>query len=386
MFNFSKKQIAVVNDVIEWYNTSSIQYITLGGYAGTGKTTILSHISNQLHSKDPDLTIAFCCLTGKATKVLERKLRNAKAIYPIDYIGTIHSLIYKPVLDSKDNIIGWEKIKREDFEYSLLILDESSMISEDVWADLLSFEIPILAVGDHGQLPPIKGRFNLMKNPGLRLEEVFRQDRQNPIIKVSEIARKYGKIPFKNFSNTVKKIRQSDPETQDLLNNIFETFDNSTMILCGYNRTRIKLNHSIRAIHFDLEQPQIGDRVICLKNNRERNIFNGMTGTIQEIYDGKKTGVEYYEALILLDYEKHPFWGEISKEQFNRAELIDLKKENLNYFDYGYALTVHKAQGSEAKRVTVFEERFPKMDDETYARWLYTAVTRAQEELIIIGN
>jgi exodeoxyribonuclease-5 len=60
-------------------------------------------------------------------------------------------------------------------------------------------------------------------------------------------------------------------------------------------------------------------------------------------------------------------------------------KAEIDLFDFGYALTVHKAQGSQAQKVVLFEERFSKMDDETWCRWLYTGVTRAGEELYIIG-
>ena len=115
------------------------------------------------------------------------------------------------------------------------------------------------------------------------------------------------------------------------------------------------------------------------------DIYNGMTGTILDISKATLYGYSFYDTEISLDFEKEPFWGKISIEQFNSPTLVDLRREELNYFDYGYALTVHKAQGSQAKRVVVFEERFSKMDDQTYARWLYTAVTRAEQELYIIG-
>jgi exodeoxyribonuclease V len=385
MITFSKKQQNVINSVLQWFKCNKYQYITLGGYAGTGKTTLLGHMCDLLHKEKKNLNIAFCSLTGKASRVLERKLRDTDSIYPTDYIGTIHRLIYRPIVDRKGNIVGWEKIPKEEFAYSLIVADEASMISQDIWIDLLSFEVPILAVGDHGQLPPIHGTFNLMKDPQLKLEDIFRQESTNPIIKVSEIARKEGTIPFKEYSQYVKKLKKEDINTQDILTNIFETYDNSTMVLCGYNTSRVNLNKSIRDLHFDKPTPQIGDRVICLKNNRNLNIYNGMTGTIQEIYEEKKNGFKYYNSQISLDYETEPFWGKVSIEQFNSCNLNDLHMEDMNYFDFGYAFTVHKAQGSEAKRVVVFEERFSKMNDDTYARWLYTAVTRAQEQLYIVS-
>ena len=383
--NLSKTQTEVISSILDWFSQSKYQYITLGGYAGTGKTTILGHITQRLHKRDKGIRIAFCSFTGKASRVLDRKLKESDAVFDTDYIGTIHRLIYRALVDENQNIIGWEKIPREELRYSLIVVDEASIVTQDIWSDLLSFDIPILAVGDHGQLPPISSSFNLMLEPELKLEEIFRQEEGNPIIKFSEIARKYGTLPFESLSTVVKKIRKSDEETQDILMEIFNTFDENTMILCGYNRTRINLNKQIRGLHFDSSTPQVGDRVICLKNNRNMDIYNGMTGTILDISKATLYGYSFYDTEISLDFEKEPFWGKISIEQFNSPTLVDLRREELNYFDYGYALTVHKAQGSQAKRVVVFEERFSKMDDQTYARWLYTAVTRAEQELYIIG-
>lgn len=383
--NLSKTQISIIDSLIDWFKTSKQQYITLGGYAGTGKTTILGHISKLIHDEKKDIKIAFCSYTGKASRVLERKLKENKALYPSDYIGTIHRLIYRPIVDDADNIIGWEKIPSTEFKYSLIVIDEASMVTEDIWNDLLSFNVPILAVGDHGQLPPINSSFNLMSNPELKLEEIYRQEEDNPIIKISQMARKDGNIPFDIFGKNIKKIRKEDSDTQDILMDIFETFDENTMVLCGYNTTRIKLNKAIRSLHFDKEIPLVNDRVICLKNNRNENIFNGMTGNILSISKEKLHGFSYYNTEIALDYEDYTFWGKISIDQFNSPTLVDLKIKDINYFDFGYALTVHKAQGSQAKRVVVFEERFSKMDDDTYSRWLYTAVTRAEKELYIVG-
>lgn len=384
-FELSKSQIKVSENILDWYKLSKSQYTTLGGYAGTGKTTLLGYLSNFLHNDDKKLKIAFCSYTGKATRVLNRRLRDTKSLQNTDFIGTIHRLIYRAILDDKDNIIGWEKIPEEEFKYDLIVVDEASMVTEDIWKDLLSFGRPILAVGDHGQLPPVNSSFNLMSNPDQTLEEIYRQELNNPIIKVSEIARKYGNIPFEEFSRSVKKLNKEESDTQDTIRDIFDSFNDDTMVLCGYNKTRINLNKAIRSLRFDTPNPQIGDRVICLKNNRLMEIFNGMTGTILDISREGNEELKYYEAEISLDFEDIPFWGKISIEQFNSIDLVEKTNRDINYFDFGYALTVHKAQGSQARRVVVFEERFPKMDDDTFRRWLYTAVTRAEEELYIIA-
>jgi exodeoxyribonuclease-5 len=384
-FELSKKQLNVAESILDWFKSSKYQYITLGGYAGTGKTTLLGYLSEYLFKERKDLKIAFCSYTGKASRVLYRKLMDVGFSNSKCYIGTIHRLIYRAVVDDDDNIIDWEKIPEDDFNYDLIIVDESSMVTEDIWKDLLSFNRPLLAVGDHGQLPPVKGTFNLMENPNFKLEEIYRQESNNPIIKLSEIVRKYGTLPYEEFSKSVKKLRKEETETQELISNMFNSFNEDMMVLCGYNRTRINLNKGIRALHFDTPTPQVGDRVICLKNNRVQEIFNGMTGTISDITKESTGGMNYYDTEISLDYEDTPFWGKISIEQFNSTELKEKPIENLNYFDFGYALTVHKAQGSQAKKVILFDERFPKMTDDDYRRWLYTAITRAEEELYIVG-
>jgi exodeoxyribonuclease-5 len=384
-FELSKKQLSVAESILDWFKSSKYQYITLGGYAGTGKTTLLGYLSEYLFKERKDLKIAFCSYTGKASRVLYRKLMDVGFSNKDCYIGTIHRLIYRAVVDENDNIIDWEKISEDEFKYDLIIVDESSMVTEEIWKDLLSFNRPILAVGDHGQLPPVKGSFNLMEKPNLTLEEIYRQEINNPIIKLSEMVRKYGTLPYEEYSKCVKKLRKEDIDTQELISNMFESFNEDMMVLCGYNRTRINLNKGIRALHFDSPMPQVGDRVICLKNNRTAEIFNGMTGTILDITKESNGENSHYETEISLDYEETPFWGKISIEQFNSTELKEKPIEDLNYFDFGYALTVHKAQGSQAKKVILFDERFPKMTDDDYRRWLYTAVTRAEEELYIVG-
>lgn len=386
-FELSDKQQSAVKNILGWYQGGNNQYITLGGYAGTGKTTLMGFLSKVLREKDKKIKIAFCSFTGKAARVLQRKLRDTNSIYKYDYTGTIHRLIYRPVTDDKGEVINWERMATDEFLYDLIVVDEASMITRNIWNDLLSFKKPILAVGDHGQLPPIDGNFNLMENPQLRLEEIYRQQINNPIIKVSEIARKYGRIPVEEFSNTVKKLDKKNPDTGELLESMFESYDTDTMVLTGYNRSRVRLNQGIRQLlGFETPTPSQGDRVICLKNNHKEEIFNGMMGTVLNVIEGNLDGYEYYDAEIELDEEDYPYFGKISKDQFGQQGTTNNVIDGVDLFDFGYALTVHKAQGSQAKRVVVFEERFSRMDDEMWRRWLYTAVTRAVEELYIVGE
>jgi len=242
-------------------------------------------------------------------------------------------------------------------------------------------------VGDHGQLPPIGGSFHLIANPELELLEIHRQAQTNPIIALSIQARQSGYIHPGIYGKVVRKLNNEDGDTQEIISELLANYSPDTLILCGYNKTRKKLNLYIRnALGFSSPLPQPGDRVICLRNNHEKHIFNGMTGTLLTIKDAAK---DWYLAEIQMDGEDGVYKGLISKNQFMSDTALNFtdKRSTIlmgDLFDFGYALTVHKAQGSQAKRVILFEERFTRMDDEEWRRWLYTGVTRAEEELYII--
>lgn len=387
MFRPSKDQKNALDTLMMWFcDKNKSPFITLGGYAGTGKTTLIAEIRKKVYKDNKKINVAFLSYTGKASRVLRSKLVKFEALYDNDFVGTIHSLIYSPIEDDKQEIIGWEK--RDAIYYDLLIIDESSMIDANIWDDLLSYEVPIIAVGDHGQLPPINSKFNLMEKPDLVLEHIHRQAKGNPIIALSIEARIKGMIPAGVYGRYTKKFSKEKEGIQDIVDDLLDSYNEDTMILCGYNHTRIKLNQHIRAKRdFQLPYPEAGDRVICLRNNREKEIMNGMIGTIMII---EKHDDDWFYATIQMDGNNTVFEGLILAEQFNRREPLNFTKRRYltlkgDLFDFGYALTVHKAQGSQAKRVILFEERFSKMDDETWRRWLYTAVTRAEKELYIIG-
>jgi exodeoxyribonuclease-5 len=334
-----------------------------------------------------DLKVGFASYTGKAARVLKTKLTEQNVVLPQDTVGTIHSLIYSPIINEKQEIIGWMTKKKID--RTLLIIDEASMVDETIWRHLLSYKVPIIVVGDHGQLPPIRGSFNLMQNPQLRLEEIHRQASDNPIIGLSIQAREHGIIRPGIYSDMVKKFNLNEYDAQEQVEELLNSFNEDTLVLCGYNATRVRLNRHIRSLRgFESPLPIAGDRVICLRNNHEKNIYNGMLGIIEAIEDADD---DWYLARIALDDEPAPYKGLIAKAQFGSNTTLNFtsrrsKMMRGDLFDFGYALTVHKAQGSQAKRVILFEERFRQMNDDEWKRWLYTAVTRAEEELYIFAR
>ncbi|MBI2596805.1 ATP-binding domain-containing protein [Candidatus Daviesbacteria bacterium] len=384
----SSDQKFVLESLLSWVRNPKNGFITVGGYAGTGKTTITSVLRVLLKKQSPNLSISFACFTGKASIVLKSKLIEQKAIFNGDTIGTIHSLMYKPRIDKNGQIIGWRRVSKIDAD--LIIVDEASMVTKDMWQDLCSYNIPIIAIGDHGQLPPVGDTYSLMDNPSLKLETIHRHAQDNPILQIATLARTTGQIPFKEFSPFVKKVPRGTTDAQEIIDNIFSNFNENTLILCGRNTTRVKLNQQIRQkMGLTSDEPIIGERVICLKNNYKnltRPIYNGMIGKLVKLAPSDK---HWYEAEIIFQDDPEPFQGRISKYQFHKEKYLEEVK-GIHYteigdrFDFGYALTVHKSQGSQADIVLLFEEPSTYWEDELWNRWLYTAVTRAVKQLYII--
>lgn len=386
----STDQKLALQAILKWLRTPNRQpnYLTFGGYAGTGKTTITALLRSLLHQKNPKLKVALVSFTGRAAQVLKVTLKKKQALYPQDFTGTIHSLIYAPVIGQGGKIISWSK--KDKLDYQLIVVDEASMVNAELWHDLVSFDLPILAIGDHGQLPPINDSFNLMKQPQIKLEKIHRQAADNPIIKLSIQARKAGKIPVGKFASGVEKLNAYESETQERVEELMRSAGDETLILCGYNHTRIKINNFMRQARFfePGPEPQINDRLICLKNNHQKNIYNGMIGTLKHI---NIVDDNFYYCEIEFAENDTLYQGNVYRHQFGNqqttghtpAEKELIKQADL--FDFGYGLTVHKAQGSQAKRVILFEERFKQMDDQQWRRWLYTGITRAEKELYLIG-
>lgn len=391
--DLTREQRTVVDAVLDWRRELARPFITVGGYAGTGKTTILGPLRQNLADEFEGTRVAFCAFTGKAASVLRSKLKVHRALRKEDYCGTIHGLIYEAEADELGRLFTWHRV--DEIPFDLIVVDEASMVGERLWADLSAFGIPVVAIGDHGQLPPIEGTLNLVAEPELRLETIHRQAADNPIIKLSLLARTEGEIPFGHFGPGVEKLPRADDATGDRLEREFAQFDAETMVLCGYNRTRIALNRHIREkLGIEGEGLVPGERIICLQNNwsaRQHPVFNGMLGTVVSAEPESEEGVlHWYNVLFQMDGEDRMYIGQISAHQIDQPKRVEqveglLPLEIGDRFDRGYALTVHKAQGSQARRVILFEQKSRFWEGEAYRRWLYTAVTRAEEELLIVA-
>ena len=346
------EQLAVVEYLTDF--TKDIQ--TLGGLAGTGKTTVIKTLTERLPR------FAVCAYTGKAANVLRRK--------GISAASTIHSLIYKP-----EEVVTWVNgkrrvttrwIRRDRVPYDGFIVDEASMVSESIHFDLLSYDLPIIYVGDHGQLPPVEGNLNLMTNPDVTLTTIHRN--AGEIARFAQFIRHgYPPIDWKQHRDYTGEVQFIDMAA--MVDDSFAKGDNQ--IITAYNSTRVGINALVRHMRgCPADRPVVGDRVICLQNDRTIGVFNGMQGTITAIVGDEMT--------FLAD-EDRPYRVRFIPEQFGSVHKPKRDRKGRIPFDYTYAVTCHKAQGDEWDQVLVFEQRCRGWE---HARWAYTAASRAREKLV----
>lgn len=349
---FSEDQELVLGKIETWKQNKPKQTLTLGGFGGTGKTTIIAYLANTWAGT---ATAAFC---GKAANVLRNKGIAAT---------TIHGLIYEPYDDGVT--VRFRKKKRLDGVVTIII-DEASMVNTPIYEDLLSFRKPILFVGDHGQLEPIGDNPNLMKEPELRLERIHRQAQDNPILRLATAFREGRPVPdWQDPKGRLSILPRLDFDAALEANP-------GAQVICGFNNTRHDTNRTIRARRkFTDVMPQPGELLICLRNNRIFNIFNGQQATCTG--RGRDAG-----GIIELDMateDGRRFRVPCLKRQFG-VNLIDEHRGNdVALYDFGYCLTAHKSQGSEFDSVVVKEEISSNWNA---PRWRYTVGTRAQEKLI----
>lgn len=409
MIKLTDSQLEAANGIIDRFvNHQNI--VKLVGFAGTGKTTLIREFVLKYKSvkKSQTLAIAYVTYTGKASSVLKAKISDM--MEKQDFCGTIHSLLYKPVfkkdeMSGKQVISKWVKV---DFlPFDLIIIDESSMLPQDILSDLKTYKIPMLLVGDHGQLPPVsENQESALLNPDFVLTEIHRQCADNPIIQLSQYVRNLGILPESGiWSSDVFKLPWNHNKCKELFNNL--SFDNNDLIiLCGFNKTRVKINDMVRErLGYNLNEPYPGEKVICLKNNRTNGIMNGQTGTLL-LSMPKSTDIS--EMTISID-GAHIYNGKVSLKNFGKetydqsnSKMYDKDIQNkfkyiknrkkyaaeapADMFDFSYCISVHKSQGSEWNNIVLIDQKPSFWDDEYYAKWLYTGITRAKTKLFIIGN
>lgn len=404
--DFSPQQSEALEKVSRWLQSAGRhdyqQIFRLFGYAGSGKTTLAIQIAHMVSGSD----VLFAAFTGKAALVMRKKGCWGAS--------TLHSLIYKPRREWRDkeedsrrsdDVPEWEINPDSPVRYAkLVIVDECSMVNEELARDLLSFGTPVLVLGDPAQLPPVSGAgFFTEHAPDAMLTEVHRQAADNPIIRIATDIRLGNEVKFGSHKGPVAGqgvaiIRRGELKLDSELA--------AGQVLCGKNDTRVSINKRLRAaLRFfgklekaDHDFPVLGDRVICLKNKRDRALLNGSIWTVSEILDrmpgNKRRGRKDVNYLQIQDndsevpnYAKVPnaFWYWNNRP--NDLRLPErMQRSHFDEFDYAYAITCHKSQGSQWDKVLIHDESqvFGRDDEEIPARWLYTALTRAAEAAIIV--
>lgn len=421
--DFAPQQRDAIDKIVDWYaDDPSKQVFRLFGYAGTGKTTLARHIVDSL-----GVTAQFAAFTGKAAYVLRSK--------GCDNASTIHRLIYQPVekvrahldeLQSKaataadpmelavlEQMIRVEQEKlrtpdfilREDSELSLapiLVLDEVSMVGERIAADLLSFGVKILCLGDPAQLPPVEGGgYFINAAPDHLLTEIHRSALDSPVTRLATSVR------LSPPGDSTLGMDGMDGESGRMLAVTREQLTGFDQVLVGTNKTRWQAIHLLRALaglHGPI--PQVGDRVIGLANNTQADIFNGQQFSVVE---AGRPGTDRI-ALTLLDEAGETRRVTCWLAGFTGQEGEKLAKREgrglVAAMTFAQAITCHKSQGSQWDRVLVVDESYVFAQGATRdamaagcdpvaakaaghlggQRWLYTAITRAAQQVVVINS
>jgi exodeoxyribonuclease V len=390
---YSPGQQKVFDDVMAWH-AGDQQTFVLAGYAGTGKTTLARGIADAI---DPQRTL-FAAFTGKAANVLREKgCHNA---------GTLHSFIYSLIDHNKaiikqleDDIISaraagdGEKLKallnlleqkrmefrRPKFDVNpdsplktapLVIVDEYSMLSEKLITDLQKSAKKILYLGDPFQLPPVEGLCPL--SPTAFLTEIHRQALESPIIRAATMVREGKALAFGTEPGFAYQPRAKIAP---------EAYAEADQIIVGRNITRAGWNRRFRTLkgYDPADLPHKGEKMICLKNDPSMDLFNGMIGEADS--DARHKNDLQYTLDFDGRYSLPVFAGDVRGES-DKYDGYNEAHKRLQRFDYAYAITCHKSQGSEFGNVLVYHE--PIGRGVNLRRWSYTAITRAQENCTLV--
>ncbi|NRG17436.1 AAA family ATPase [Rhizobiales bacterium] len=368
--DWSRQQEDALDETARWLKRGDSQVFRLFGYAGTGKTTLARHLAEGI-----DGSVAFGAFTGKAAHVLRQK--------GCTDASTIHAMIYRPrgrKEDDDDEDSGPTfSLNRESVaaKSDLIVIDECSMVDEDLGRDLLSFGKPVLVLGDPAQLPPVKGGgFFTEAEPDVMLTEVHRQARDNPIVRMSMTIREGGTLDYGTYGES-RIIPRTEIDAETILA--------SDQVLVGTNRTRRLYNARIRQLKgFTTPMPAVGDKLVCLRNDKAKGLLNGGLWTVARLRASKGNTLRFDIKPEDDTGSKSDTKVKVLPAMFEEGgdQIPYAIRRRADEFDYGYALTVHKAQGSQWDQVVLFDESYAFREHRE--RWLYTAVTRAAESIVVV--
>lgn len=388
----TRKQEEALKICVERYRNKE-KYTCISGYAGTGKSTIIKFAIEALGINPA--YVAYATYTGKAAQVLVNK-GNRNAL-------TLHKLLYKSY-PRPDGTFYRKPVFSLD-PNKIVVVDEISMVPKELIDLLFSYNVHVICCGDPFQLQPInKNEDNhLLDHPHIFLDEIMRQEAESEIIQLTMKIRNNEFIqPF--CGHEVQILDKRELNTGMLMW--------ADQILVATNKMRISINNQMRELlGRTRDTPEDGDKLICLRNyweiysNEEQNsLINGTIGYLRNGFQSIHHVPPQFEVgdidvtygdLILDDYDgftslpmdTHMIMTGEKCVDFKTAFKLDNNKTTSGIvpleFTYGYAITTHKAQGSEFDKVLVIEESFPFASEE-HARWLYTACTRASSRLVLL--
>ncbi|TWA73969.1 exodeoxyribonuclease-5 [Azospirillum brasilense] len=373
----SAAQLAVIRQIVEWYGERGRQEFYLAGYAGVGKTTIAALAIEEIQRRYKGCRKV---ITGAYTGKAAHRLRQKGAPDP----STIHAMIYLPKV-VEGRLVFELAADGPASSADLIVLDEVSMVNRELASDLRSFGKKILVMGDPGQLPPVAGAGAFTnREPDAFLSEIHRQAADSPIIRLATAARLGEPIRTGDYGADVR-VAVLTQETQH------EVYQPRTQAICGIHRVRWTIcQRARRRFGFEGPLPLKGEKLICTRNNREEGLFNGALGIATA--DAEPEVRPYVDIRVHLDDEPEPR-NPLLTHPWQFAQHFDAStrkpdrlEKGINEFDWAYAITCHKAQGSEWPHVTIVDDSaaFRRAGQNDAPKWLYTAITRAQAGLTLL--
>jgi exodeoxyribonuclease-5 len=352
----SPEQESHMSEIIKWseepVSSKSPRFKTLTGLAGTGKTTLVSELGKRI-------PIQVTTLTGKAADVLRKK--------GFDEALNIHQIMYR-LVDSNDGVLKFARISKNDTN-DLMVFDEASMVDPNLFDDLLQFhDGKIMFVGDQGQLGPVSDNkeFNIVSESDWNLTQIHRQALDNPIIRLAHAIRegKTSQLPASDLKDGKGYAVNDRDKAAELFQKAVGDNWRETQVIVPTNELRVMVNRGIRESMGRTEAPTNGDKIVFLNNSKENGVFNGQIDFIKYT-QGPETLMceESGRVQVTNDYLN----GGSGKYRFGKAR-----------YDFGYAMTCHKSQGSEWKNVMIKATK-KKTKKSDWVNWAYTAVTRASE-------
>lgn len=378
----------------QWYKSFNKPSFEIDGRAGTGKTTLAYSLIDRA-GLDHQEEVLFVTFTGKAALELTKKGCRA---------ATIHSTFYEIIDESKKDENGdivyelgipvkvrsFVRKKAISHKIKLIVVDEAGMVPANMREDILHFGVPVIALGDLFQLPPVFGVSAFLQEPDWTLTEIMRQALGDPIIYLSDLAANNRYIDVGTYGPKCHVINKDD-----MLDDMLRYVD---VVICGKNDTRHKLNYYIRKniLGIGSPLPVQGDKLICRKNSwdtlsevYEYPLVNGMVGYVKnkltaDEYD-KSTGTS--SITLVPEFEPRDRFEDldvslkyINDFSKNKNQKPEYRFDDSVKMEYGYAITGHLSQGSQYGSVLVYNEY---LGGNIYSRWLYTVITRAIDFLII---